>query len=199
MYSIVISRTKVETELQSSKNQIATLEQLPLSAQEKIANFDIQIRYEVDKCKWWKSLLTLNRSNLAKFHKKLTSKELEMMEMANEIRGDWALTSVMDGEEFKNDNGYLEMCSEYKKFYEQRKNLVEAEEVIFKEDEDEVVEVEYVCSRDNWSIVERSGLGNDPRIIRQALRERAVSGSMASGAINFITGTGTKPREYKRR
>lgn len=191
MYSIALSRVKVEIELESSKKQIAYLEDLPLSAQEKIANYDIQIRYEVDKTKWWKSLLTLNRSNMAKFHEKLTSKELEIMEMANEMDGDWSLTSVMDGGEFKNDNGYLELCREYKRYYEQRKEILEAEEIIFKDDEFKVV-VEVDEAQNQAPDFNGTAL-------RQALRADNLPRGLYRGGINFITGTGTKPREYKPR
>jgi hypothetical protein len=122
------------------------------------------------------------------------------MEMANSQEGDWALTSVDDPEEFKNENGYLEMCREYKKSYEQRKNVVDAEEVIIKEDENKVVEVEYVTkpSTGDFFLVERNEFRNDPHIIRQVVREMAISRGIGRGAVNFITGTGTKPREYKR-
>ena len=184
MYSIVVSRSKIEHALERTKAQIDWLEDLPLSAQEKIHNFDLTIRYEVDKGKFWKALLTLNRSKMAKFHEKLTAKELEHMEMAETMKGDWSLTSAIDGEDFKNDNGYLEICRQYKKTYGERKDMVEAEKIIFKEDEEK-------------SMIERRELLNNPEAMIQALREMSASGSMMRGAVNFITGTGTKPRQYR--
>ena len=113
---------------------IAYLKGFPLPEQEHYANYDSQLRYELDQCEWWKSLLARDGKKMAEFHEKLTEKELELMELANSQEGDWTCYFGRGDREFKNEGAYLEICRNCKYFYEKRKKYVEAEMVIFKED-----------------------------------------------------------------
>ena len=113
---------------------ISYLKGFPLTEQEHYANYDSQLRYEVDQCEWWKSLLARDGKKMAEFHEKLTEKEFELMELTEAMKGDWTCCFDCGDREFKNESAYLEICRNCKYFYEKRKKYVEAEEVIFKED-----------------------------------------------------------------
>ncbi len=177
------------------------LDDLSPSHQKKIYNFDIQLKYEVDKSKWWKSLLMKNPSNMVKYHDKLTSLELELMEMVNDVDGEMRMTEMLDGTEWKNENGYLELCREIKKFYEERKEIVGASKITFKEEED--------CpyGRLRPGLEEQIWRGDELPLFLPAMNPAQAMilvgkqrGEHKFKVCNkFVSGTGSKPREYKPR